>query len=330
MSTDTEIHVGSPADNFRLPESVTVHFHDFQNLTTVQGDKVEAIFSCAGYEWSLSIFPRGNRYASDGMVSVHLQSQSSKKISARCQVSMMTNGGGTYKSEGPGQSAEWRLPNFVARHIILDETKKILNEGTLTFIVWIMPASPTSVVNQTKLNENMLKLFGEDSTADVAFKLGDSMFYGHKLILKVQAPELFQLAEQFDKGTPMPIEDVKPEVFEIMLKYLYGKTIHHGEWKNYSKQILEASDKYGFSELNLNAQTQHTLFMTLTVENAVDELLYADGNNFLHIKKAAIKYIVKNGEAISASSSFPELLKSPELMAEVMTITASMLDGLRS
>ena len=188
-----------------------------------------------------------------------------------------------------------------------------------------MHTSRKSVVNQTKLSENIFKLFGEDGTADIAFSVGDSMFYGHKLILKVQALELYQLTEQFDKGTPMPIEDVKPKVFEIMLKYLYGKTIYHCEWKNYFKQILVASNKYGFSELNLKAQAQYMLFMTLTVENAIDELLYADGNNFLEIKKAVIKYIVKNGKAVLASSSFPELLHSPELMAEVMTEMASKL-----
>ena len=98
--------------------------------------------------------------------------------------------------------------------------------------------------------------------------------------------------EQFDVDAPMPISDVDPAVFEMMLKHAYGKSISADEWKEYSKQILVASHKYGFSALNLEAEAQYIIHMNLTEENAVDELLYADGSHCFDLKKAIIEYIV--------------------------------------
>ena len=335
MSTAREIHVGTPAADFPFDESVTVHFHRFNSLTTVKGELVESPkFTCAGYNWCLDIYPGGSFNAADGMVSVYLSNRSStEEVIAKYEISLMMRCGRTYKTKITSghftveQEVDktyylrggWQ--NFASRNIILNESNDILKEGTLTFVVRIMPDKEycrRSIVKQPNLVDDIFKLFGEDSTADMAFSVGGRMIFGHRLILKVRAPELFQLAEQFDVDTPMPINDVDPELFEMMLKHLYGKSISSYYWRKHSKQILEASDKYGFSELNLEAEAQHILFMTLTAENAVDELLYADGHHCMDLKKAVIEYIVQNGKTVIASASFPKLAESPELMTEVM------------
>lgn len=59
--------------------------------------------------------------------------------------------------------------------------------------------------------------------------------------------------------------------------------------------------------------------MKLTVDNAVDELLYADGTLCLGLKKAVMDYIIDNGQGVIASPSFSRLKESSELMTEVMT-----------
>ena len=341
MSAARNIHVGTPTDDFPLEESVTVHFHDFNSLTIVKNEAVESPkFTCAGHEWKFVIYPGGHRSSADGMISVYLENESGSELVASAEIALMKSSGGAYKTlvliekffATTGSNTDiWGWREFVSRGKVLDESKNILNKGTLTFVVRIKPYKEycrRSIVKQSNLVDDIFKLFGEDSTADMAFSVGGRMifgnsvggrmFFGHKLILKVRAPELFQLAEQFDLDTPMPINDVNPELFEMMLKHLYGKSISSYYWKKHSKQILLASDKYGFSGLNLEAEAQHILFMTLTAENAVDELLYADGHHCMDLKKAVIEYIVKNGKTVLASSSFPKLAESPELMTEVM------------
>jgi hypothetical protein len=67
MSTAREIHVGTPAPDFPKKESITIHFHDFANLTTEKDERVESpIFSAAGFQWSLIIYPGGTHLLTRG------------------------------------------------------------------------------------------------------------------------------------------------------------------------------------------------------------------------------------------------------------------------
>ena len=38
-------------------------------------------------------------------------------------------------------------------------------------------------------------------------------------------PELAELAEPYHTTNPIPIEDVEPDIFDTMLKHVYGKDI---------------------------------------------------------------------------------------------------------
>jgi hypothetical protein len=81
MSTAREIHVGTPAPDFPLKESITVHIHDFANLTTVRDEVVESsTFALAGFEWSLGIFPGGDDELGEGMIAVYLHNKSPTKV----------------------------------------------------------------------------------------------------------------------------------------------------------------------------------------------------------------------------------------------------------
>jgi hypothetical protein len=155
-------------------------------------------------------------------------------------------------------------------------------------------------------------------TADVSFKVGRRVIYAHKSILKAMTPELYELATHFDKDIRMPIKGVDPEIFTLMLKYVNGRAILPTDWTEHSKQILEASGKYGFGPLKVEAEAWHTKQLKLTVDNAVDELLYADGTLCLGLKKAVMDFIVNNGKSVIASPSFAKLKESTELMTEVM------------
>ena len=333
MSATRDIHVGTPAASyqFQLKDSVTVHFHDFENLTTVKGKPVESPkFMCAGNEWSLEICPGGDRDSTEGMVSVYLWNESSAEIDACIKISVIRNDGGVYKSHSSGDEEDIFAPgkgrgwiDFICRNQITEKTNNILNDGTLTFVVRIKPnkkhySLPVKPQPELTLRENILKIFGDSNTADVAFTVDNNMYYAHKLILQAQAPELLELAEQFSADNPMVIKDVDPKIFEMMLKHVYGQGIHAYDWKKHSKQILVASGKYGLTTLKKEAEAWHVKYMNLTIDNAVDELLYADGINCLDIKKTVLRFIVENGEEVLASDSYAKLYESPELTKEVM------------
>ncbi|KAL3776995.1 hypothetical protein ACHAWO_006349 [Cyclotella atomus] len=213
MSTAREIHVGTPAPDFPLEESVTVHFHVFANLTTEKDEEVcSPSFTLAGFEWNVCIYPGGN--------------------------------------------------------VISDEGMFLRNEDIM---------------------------IARYDVSDIAFKVGRRVFHAHKCVLKAMEPR-------------MPIENVEPKMFELMLQHVDGKAILPNEWAEYSKPILEASGKYGFTALKEEAEAWHIKRLKLTVDNAVDEGL----------KKAVMDFIVENGKSVITSPSFANLKESGELVTELM------------
>ena len=334
MSATRDIHVGAPAIGYEFEDSVSVHFHDFENLPAEKDKSVSSPeFMCAGNEWSLVIYPGGDGEAMEGMVSVYLRNKSPTRIKASYSVSFIRSDKTIYIPDwelveeecdfNPKQYNRMGTEDFISREEILDKSNKFLKGGTLTFFIRIKPVKdhyclPAKPQPELNLGENISKLYGENQTADLAFKVGNSKFFAHKLILQAQAPELSELAEQFNVNAPMAINDVDPDIFEMMLRYVYGKRIHTGQWRDHSKKILTASGKYGLTELKKEAEAWHINNLNLTAESAVDELLYADGTHCLEMKKAVIQFIVENGEEVLSSSSYAKLYESPELIKEVM------------
>lgn len=183
-------------------------------------------------------------------------------------------------------------------------------------------------IPKSNVADDVLKLYLEENCEDVAFKVKGKIVKSHRFVLRARAPELAELSETFDVNNPMPVEDVKPEVFELMIGTLYGKSISAQTWKEQSKFVLQAAGKYGFGDLCTEASAWYLKWLKLGVSNAVDTLMYADGNSLTLVKEAAMKYISENPKEVLASDSFRLLQESPALMAEVMQALANRVEVL--
>ena len=66
----------------------------------------------------------------------------------------------------------------------------------------------------------------DNETADVAFRVGanedEKTMYAHSIVLRARAPSLAELAEEYDRNTPIPLDDVDPDVFGQLLRFVYG------------------------------------------------------------------------------------------------------------
>ena len=135
----------------------------------------------------------------------------------------------------------------------------------------------------------------------------------------------------------MAIEDVEPETFELMLRYLRDVDITVTEWRNQStylldqskqhQSILRASNKYGLNDLKQEAEGLYVKFHKLTVDNVIDNLLYADGNELALLKKAAMDFISQNSAQVVVSESYSLLSESPSLMSEVVVALSKQLSA---
>ena len=60
------------------------------------------------------------------------------------------------------------------------------------------------------------------------------------------------------------------------------------------KDIINAADKYGVVGLKLEAEASFVTSTTITLDNVMDNLLYADSKNCALLKEAAMDFIARN------------------------------------
>ena len=60
------------------------------------------------------------------------------------------------------------------------------------------------------------------------------------------------------------------------------------------KDIIDAADRYGVVGLKLEAETSFVTSTTITLDNVIEYLLYADSVNCALIKEAVMDFILKN------------------------------------
>mmetsp|Transcript_16252 Transcript_16252/g.26509 ORF Transcript_16252/g.26509 Transcript_16252/m.26509 type:complete len:182 (-) Transcript_16252:71-616(-) len=101
-----------------------------------------------------------------------------------------------------------------------------------------------------------------------------------------------------DNMTAVPITDVKPDIFRHVLYYVYGGKVSDEELKANAKDLIDAADKFGVVNLKLEAEACYVKSTTLTTDNMLDNLLYADSKNCALLKEAIVDFIVKSGDDI--------------------------------
>lgn len=80
-----------------------------------------------------------------------------------------------------------------------------------------------------------------------------------------------------------------------MLQYIYGFETHpFGIDLPFAKEIIETADRYGVTNLKLEAEATYVSILTLTLENVMENLLFAESKNCALVKEEAMNFIVLN------------------------------------
>jgi len=74
-----------------------------------------------------------------------------------------------------------------------------------------------------------------------------------------------------------------------------------------AKEIINACDKYGVVHLKLEAEAAYVNSTEITLDNMMDNLLYADSKNLALLKEAVMDYIVANKDDVMGKVSFSNL-----------------------
>jgi hypothetical protein len=118
-------------------------------------------------------------------------------------------------------------------------------------------------------------------------------FQAHRCIVENCSSIIAVLCEAHGDGTtPIQITGVAPDVFHLLLSYIYGMKISNEDMESHAKDIIDAADRYGVISRKLEAEAFSVEATTLTVKNVKELLLYADSKNLALLKEAAIDFIV--------------------------------------
>ena len=181
--------------------------------------------------------------------------------------------------------------------------------------------------------------FLDEETADVCFEVSSSeieddrskrsrsstSFHAHSQILNICAPMLASLFESNEDRlmATASITDVSPDIFRHILFYVYGGSVPEADLKARAKSIIDATDRYSIVNLKLEAEAAYVKSTKITMDNAMDNLLYADSINLALLKEVVVDFLVENhDEAIESLSfdDFPVNLMKDLLVAVVRKV----------
>mmetsp|Transcript_13569 Transcript_13569/g.29503 ORF Transcript_13569/g.29503 Transcript_13569/m.29503 type:complete len:408 (+) Transcript_13569:38-1261(+) len=346
------VDVGRPSPEFqefdRESASAEVRFHDFAGLSTTlrgHGFAVESpLFTCLGHQWLLRIYPGGDIASAEGMVSLHLYNMSDRDIKIRFDCSIKGARGSERFNMLPRNFGSKSAPNntnakcsrnFALRSKIRDS----LIEGTLVIDVQMKQVEPSKTPPFIPENPSACKIiqnmFMDEKSADVVFEVGlqkrgggarkkakvsQITFYAHRFILQQCTTTLAELCGSGgDQSSHVVlIPDAKPDIFRHLLHYIYGGKVSDEDLKTYAKEIIDAADKYGVANLKLEAEACFVSSTTITIENMMDHLLYADAKNCALLKEAVMDFIVENDADVLEKVSFKDAPAGPTMITDIL------------
>ena len=214
---------------------------------------------------------------------------------------------------------------------ILSNERAFLNWGTLEVRLEMRLFEHNRIINlhghEYQLRRSMCNALSDADTSDISFDVkGQKIMRAHLVILKAMTPDFVRTLnlEEHGSSNPVPISDVEPEIFQLMLEFIYGGTVTFPEQSaaEHAKAIIDASDKYGVDSLKLAAEESYVDSIEFTVDNVVETLLYADGKNCMKLKEKAMEYLMRNMAEVVASPTFANLYQSEALTKEILVCTA--------
>jgi hypothetical protein len=336
--TVAAIHAGNPAPDYQDWARTNICFHGVEDITVtddVESKSVESPqFSCLGHQWVLKF----TRFIGDlDCFYLHHRSSGTIHIEYRIEIKHFTRpdilgGGGDnegitrYEFEGLSECRSQRI-------LMHQDVVEYITNGGLMLEVRMMPVGFTAcafVPENPSACETIQDLLLDDESADLVFEVGGDQstptkFYAHSVILRNASPLLVGLCKPIDQSHQSPcvvqIADVSPVTFDYMLWHLYGcENSDFGHDVAITKDIIEATNKYGLTNLKLKAEASYVSSTTISLDNFMEHLHFANSKSCYLLQEAVMDFIVKNKIEILGKNLFTE---APEgLICDILAAVA--------
>ena len=297
-------------------------------------------FSAKGDEevqWVVCLYPNGASEKCNGWVSISLMLPSSSKTPDNpCSFSLSigdstTPGAGFQKMKFKNQiispGSGFTIGKFVTtRDAVL--LGNYLQYGKLTvtckleykkekeypdtlsgpFQGYYQPPELLTALSQSSLGRDLTVLFTTMQHSDVSFTVDEKEFRAHKAILSARSPvfaAMFEHPEMKENQlNRVDIEDIKPEVFQILLRFIYTDQV---DLKNEetAEELLVVADRYMLKLLkNL---CEDFLGGKLSVANCAELLMLADLHNATYLQEMSAGFIRRNSGSVMKTDGWKKM-----------------------
>jgi hypothetical protein len=299
----------------------------FKDIDSTKNGYVETpVVSSNGHDWTLHIYPGGDKDMDEGCMSIYLMHRSEKAINITYDLMIVGQCGKTVKHYPHAEHFSGMNSSYGGYAMkysdILDKSKKVLDKnGALTVVLSITKKQPAIFL--PKNDPTLQKLLRDKETADVCFQVNFSVegegeqkkakvseqVYAHLCVLKTFATEFASIflsgSDDSDEHIfTVTITDVKPDIFRHMISYVYGVSVPPKLLKKHAKDFIKAANKYSIVNLKLEAEAAYVKSTKITEDNAVDNLLDAEAMTCALLKEAVMDFFA------SAKTLNPTLLKN--------------------
>ncbi|CAB4411622.1 unnamed protein product [Rhizophagus irregularis] len=170
-----------------------------------------------------------------------------------------------------------------------------------------------------KLSQNLLEILNDEEYYDVTIEVGNDpyikIFRAHIVILNYRSPHLRRILSTNEKKndgtlTHIKLPNVSPEIFQIILRYIYGGKISLEECDPSDIiKILNAANELSLQELVTYSQT----FLIENKVNWIEEninFVYQtsfENDSFLELQKYCTNLVSEEPDKVFKSSSFSSI-----------------------
>ncbi|KAJ3677170.1 hypothetical protein LUZ60_002894 [Juncus effusus] len=312
--------------------SLTQHFDANTHFTL-------GTFDLAGHSWAINFYPNHTSYDSKDQYTSFfgtLLTETSTPLSVECKFCLLDQSGrssaihkGTQMVKEKGNN--FGFFNFMKRSQF--EWSEYLKDDYFILQCVLRVIKPSYkdvskklvVVPSPDLPQHFAKLLESQEGADITFELNEETIVAHKYVLAARSPVFkaqFFGAMMKTESNHVKIEDVKPEVFRLMLHFIYTDMLPAQEAEissEMAQHLLVVADRYGLERLKLISA--EILCENLSVENSATTLVLAEQHNCQQLKEVCIDFVSSREvlDDVMASEGFGHLIEScPLLLKELL------------
>jgi speckle-type POZ protein len=126
---------------------------------------------------------------------------------------------------------------------------------------------------------------------------------------------------QESRAECLRIKDIRPEVFELLLLFVYTDTLPLNEDISFemTQHLLVAADRYGLGRLKLICEEK--LGNCINVENVTATLILANQSNCVQLKEISLDFLAsgENLHAVMAKDEFKLLMENcPLILSDLL------------